>query len=276
VALIVALAGGAAAAMLAAMLYAVGDIFIPFIYIKFLLGIALGFVLGAVPVRLLKWGKVRSNLLSTLTVEAVTVFGLYAVWVAWIWIEFERSNLPLNFGWLFFHPKAIWRLAVAIDVDGTWGFENSANKVNGVFLWIIWAIEAAVIYYFARSTSKKIMAAEPFCEDCGIWCGKPRRLGTTAMRDVNELRRQLESAEFSSVGPLSPTLPPARQWLSYHHHACPKCGQLNTLSVHNVALVENRKSKKSRMVIKTVIDKLLLHPGEAELLLPPPTPPAHT
>src|SRR5580658_10189659 len=83
VSLLIALIGGAVVALPAAMLYALGDIYIPIIYASFLLAIGMGVVLGGVPAWLLRAGKVRSTFLSTIVVIVVAAFGYYAIWVAW-------------------------------------------------------------------------------------------------------------------------------------------------------------------------------------------------
>lgn len=200
---------------------------------------------------------------------AVAAVGYYSACAAWEWTLFERSGYSIGPLRLFLHPVYVWHVVLLFNKHGTWSLE-SGEPISGVFLWIIWAIEAVFIFFFAGSAAKIVLRSEPFCESCGVWCGKPKRLGTLPMRDVKELRRQLESAEFGAVAPLSPNPPPGNQWLSFWHHTCPRCGQLNTLSAKKTAIVQNQRSKKTRIENRTLIDKLLLHPGEAELFIPPP------
>jgi hypothetical protein len=57
--LILALMVGVAFAIPAAIAYAAADIYIPFIYARCLLCVALGFVIGVIPTIVMRWGKVR-------------------------------------------------------------------------------------------------------------------------------------------------------------------------------------------------------------------------
>jgi len=283
--LILALVLGSAAALAAGALYAAGDLYIPIIYLNLLLGAGLGFVLAATSVALLRVGRVRSDLFTYVVVLAVTLVGYYAAWTMWLWLLLLKADEHPTPYWLFMHPVAVLDIAKIVNDNGTWSMsESDKTPVTGIFLLIVWICEAGVIFIAAWWTARKMSEGQTFCESCNRWCGKPRRLGAGPMRDVNEVRQKLEQGQFESLAPFANQAPDPRQWLAYYHHTCPGCGQLNTLTVKTTSVAKNRKGK-TITTVKTVIDRLLLHPGEAELLLgrkpeepteptPTPSPPA--
>jgi hypothetical protein len=265
--MVLALVLGALAAVLGGALYAAADLYIPLIYANALIAFGLGFGLGAVPMGLMRWGCVRSNFFVYLVVLAVSVVGYYASWTTWIWLLIYKAPIHPGPIWLFVHPKAVWEVAQAVNENGTWTLsENDKTPVQGVMLWVVWICEAGLIFGSAWWTARKMNASQPFCESCNRWCGKPRRLGTGPMKEIGQVRQQLEQGQFQSLAPLTNTPPDPCQWLAYYHHTCSGCGQLNTLTVKKVNMTKTRKGKTVTK-IKTVINGLLLHPGEAELLL---------
>ena len=268
-ALVLALALGIVAAIPASIIYAAGDLYIPFIYIRFLLGFGLGAVLGIVPASVMRWGRVRNNTRVMLIVLLVALTGYYFTWIAWYGVRYLRAGIDYPTYRLVIHPSFVGRLILFDNERGTWTMDSNSTPVSGPFLWIVWLCEAALVLWAALTVAKKIGTKEPFCETCGVWCGKPRVLGLSKSRDVTELRNQLESGQFAAAGPLQANPPSTVQWMAYLHHTCPTCGQLNTLTVNRITVTMNRK-KRAKRVTKTVIDKLLLHPGEAEQLLTPP------
>lgn len=272
-ALILALALGIAVTVPAAILYAIAVLYIPIIYLNIVLGLGLGAVMGGVPAKLARIGRVRNNARAYAVVLIVALAGFYIAWVAWLWFTLQKSHIAAQPMKLLMHPAAIWQLAQIINVHGTWTLgDHTGDPVGGITLWVVWIAEAAILIGSSLVFAKKALASDPFCENCAQWCGRPRRLGVSPSRDVRELTTQLEAGNFDSIKPLSAT-PPARQWLAFYHHTCPTCAQLNTLTVKTVHLVKNKKGRDT-MNVKTVIDKLLLHPGEAEQLMPPPPPEA--
>ena len=73
-ALLMACAVGIIAVIPTAIIYAAGDIYIPLVYARILLCIGLGFMIGVVPGRIMRIGKVRNNLIAFLVVSITVYF----------------------------------------------------------------------------------------------------------------------------------------------------------------------------------------------------------
>jgi hypothetical protein len=270
-ALILAAAVGSVAAIPAAVIYAAGDIYIPSVTIRGLLCLGLALAFAYVPRAVMRAGKVRNPGATMLVVLVVAVVGYYASWIAWFELRWQRAGYQLSIERLITQPRLVWQMIEAVNGSGTWRFGDRGGSaaVSGAALWIVWGAEALLILGMSALLGWKALLRDPFCETCDRWCGKARLLGTGMMRDVAELRNQLQSGEFSAVAPLQPNEPIGLKWMAYFHHTCPGCGQLNTLTVKTVRVTKGRRGQERR-VAKTVIDKMLLHPGEAEQLLQEP------
>ena len=50
------------------------------------------------------------------------------------------------------------------------GYSFFFIPISGIFAWIVWIIELAVVIYFSVFMAAG-SSAEPYCEDCNRWCG---------------------------------------------------------------------------------------------------------
>jgi hypothetical protein len=271
-AVLMALTIGIAVAIPAAFIYSAADIYIDFIYVRFVFGIGLGVALGAVTAFFLRLGRGRSYFVTNCVVTIVALVGYYAAWVAWICLLPRNAPMPIHPTQLFFRPDTVWNFIRLINQTGTWYLgtpdvpTQDPDNVQGAALWIVWICEAALISGAALFCASKIIAVYPYCEQCGRWCKNKRKLGSGARRGLQDLRRELEAGNFKFVKPLTVSLRSEGMWLDYYHTTCPTCAQINTLTVRTARLVRVRGGRYATRY-RTIIDKLLLHPGEAEQLL---------
>lgn len=155
--------------------------YIPFVYINLFITIGFGFTIGfAISFLAIKFGKVRN---STIALTLGLIGGLIALYFSWaIWVDlvinagenYGNSRIGITasstrFSQLFrlvLNPKILMEIIAEINSIGTWGIGSST--VSGVFLTIIWVIEALIIIVI--TTVMSYTAAKiPFCELDNKW-----------------------------------------------------------------------------------------------------------
>src|SRR5258708_4016650 len=138
------LAGCVAAAILA-VAYGYLVQYNPFVYLNALACFFFAAILGAVTGKYLRSGNVRNNTLAIVVGLIVAAVGLYVSWGVWVFALAHRGDEPANIGLieLLTHPAALLTLIVKINEAGPWTMFHT--NVSGMFLWIIWLIEAVTI-----------------------------------------------------------------------------------------------------------------------------------
>jgi hypothetical protein len=154
-------ASGVAACVLA-FIYAYAVYFIPFIYLNFLLTLAFGFGIGWVASQMAVFGKIRTTALAAAVGLLAGLVGMYVYWSA--------SLLALSGGesGLVLDPFGLMAYGMALYQEGSWGLSEDA-PVKGVFLVLIWVVEAGLVLGLAVFTARLGVADKVFCESCGRW-----------------------------------------------------------------------------------------------------------
>jgi len=145
-------------------LYALGIIYIPFIYILFLLTGIFGVTIGLVMQFAMMLGKVRNPLLGLGLGIVGGLIALYIHWAVWLTsVGGQELSLAVELG---LNPMFMFDVISEVNQTGTWGVSSGA--VSGIFLTIVWVIEALVIVgaaaYFPYS-----QACTPFSERANDW-----------------------------------------------------------------------------------------------------------
>ncbi|MBA2662436.1 MAG: hypothetical protein H0U74_09095 [Bradymonadaceae bacterium] len=149
--------------------------YIPFIYINMLVAAGMGYLLHIGITKAVKAGDCRNQALGALGLCAGAALGLFAA-VATHLASYELAFLHLS---LFDEMAAeeVDQLRAAVSradfvasaVDQGWVIGKSGGApISGVFVWLVWAIEAAIIAGFA-SFGGWTAASIPFCERCNQW-----------------------------------------------------------------------------------------------------------
>src|SRR5262249_34997070 len=150
-----------------AWVYSYGVVWIPLIYINFLLTLAFGFAIGMLIVRAAKNGCVRSSGVPALIGLVSGLLGLYVAWG----VDFRaRVDWPADSS-IFeaFHPLSLFGYVQHLYDNGAWGFGKGGGNVTGIPLAIVWLFEAAVIVGLATWVPWSEMNDASFCESCGWW-----------------------------------------------------------------------------------------------------------
>ena len=250
--LVVMLAFGGVAGVVLGAAYGYLDQFNPIVYINFLATLLFGAGMALAARFGVRNGKVRSPLLAALVGIIIGVIGMYSAWVFWINALSVRSKQAV---WAF-DPGRLWSIMQAIAQHGAWSLKGT--NVSGAALWIIWAIEAAIVIGICTVKCRSY-AREPYCEECGAWA-EPAFGGLRAGRcdDARSLRMQLEAGNLGALSALpSPT---TDRFSEIKLTMCPECQKVGYLSVAAVTIVAGRKGKAEKKS-KTLVEHLRLGPA---------------
>lgn len=158
----------------------------PLIYINFLATAFIGVAAGMGICKAILKGHVRSKPLAFGTTVAAGFMIFYAAWIGWVFFlpfadEADRHVWVMN-------PLDLFFQAAAIAPEGMWsighlGSSSGNQNVSGIFLWAIWAIEAAILLAAPWWCTRQTMLELPYSEDGEIWMDqieKSRPLGPAA------------------------------------------------------------------------------------------------
>ena len=173
---------GVATALILGIAYSYLSIYIPLAgYVTVILLGGFGFAGGLVLSTAGEKARCRSTLFMGM---CGLVFGAFAIYVAWatfehVLIEKAGEESPGIFA-LMLQPGVMWEIAKSVNETG-W-FSIGGGTPSGVFLWILWAIEALVVIGAFALLAPAGISGEVFCEKCGKWLlgeDKPARLSVT-------------------------------------------------------------------------------------------------
>jgi hypothetical protein len=243
---------------LAATLYSYITLYLPIIgLVTVILTVALGFGSALATNLVLHHGKVRSRWFAALASLGLGLFTTWFMWVTWGYAVLHRgdggSDVPfIALVW----PAGLWQLINAVNETGAWSFKG-ATPTGGV-LWVMWAIEAAILIGFPLVTGLGV-ANEPYCEHCDTWCGHAKALFITPPVERAETAEHLERLDFgwlSTMGSVSRPPPPRfTRWDLY------ECGCRATNAVSAVGIEVKVDDKGEAQVTESpVLSGLLLAP----------------
>ena len=224
----------------------------PYIYFNFLATFALGFVIGVAVIIGARAGKIRAPWLAGALGAACGLVGLYAAWVAWIHVLLVQGKVDMP-TWIV-APAALWRVIKVVNENGAWSLGSGDTPTTGALLWVLWAIEAAVIVGVAAAVSWSWVNTTPFCEPCDAWTEKEikaAKLGPAA--SIANLKQSLEAKEFRPLAELGQATPAL--FTEMDLLVCPRCRQVGFLTVRNVAITVDKRKKQQ--VSKTDVVKNL-------------------
>lgn len=267
-----ALAVGALAAVVLAAVYAYAALYVPVVgTITVILTAGFGAAAGAIPGTMLKRGNTRSKAVAAIIGVVVGLIALWASWVFWIYALLRRSDVDVSLPAIAFAPTSLWSAMVEVNKRGVWNVHGL--QPSGAFLWVIWGLEACIIFFLSYALCEGTIAAQPFCESCNRWCeaeedvgscAAPANAGAGKAENAAELRTRLEAKDFSALEKQGPVGNRA-EWLRWDLHVCKSCGGTNTLALKAVkAEVEKKGQVKLHSV--ELFHGLIVSQAEVEQL----------
>lgn len=269
------LAGGVAAALVLAFVYIYAVWYIPFVYINFFLCLGFGLGLGAALAALVRLGKLRAPGAVGALALLLGLVAVYLEWGMYLTLIFNSettgtgagADTSTSFSLSLFldiitHPGAMWLAMQKINETGTWSLKGSTP--SGVFLAVIWVVEAVIILGGTWLVAKA-QATEPFSEASGEWATEETLAHPlTFAQDVATTRAALESGQFHHLTPHTAAeaeAPFARLKL----HSAPNDHNCRYLTLENVTTTVDKKGKASQSTA-TVVQHLAISPAHFQEL----------
>ncbi len=195
--------------------YAYAIWYIPFIYINFIIAGIFGFLIALIVGKgVVKFGKVR-NVPMTIGLSLLAgILALYFHWAVWVDLVINAgesygssrigitvSNIELlqTFN-LALQPGLLFEIIGEINEYGTWGLRGAT--VSGIFLTIIWIIEAIIV--IGVSVLVPIgYAKAPFCELSNEWFKEEELSAFSYIEDHQEMIKNLENSNSEAFKDLT-------------------------------------------------------------------------
>src|SRR5260370_3059298 len=179
------------------------------------------------------WGKIRNSALAGIVSLASSLFALYVSWVIWILHLMFPSFWILNPIRLALQPKVLWKIIVAVNAQGTWGFKGGV-PMTGTGVWLVWVGEAGLLLGFGVLAGIAIVRRRPFCERCEAWCSERIKLYFAPAILPDEIKRRVQAEDVGWIA----TLARGDKKKAHYRldlHTSGNCHPLNTLTlVHNL------------------------------------------
>lgn len=257
--LLLGLALGLVAGPLLALLYSYITLYLPFIYINFLISLGFGIGVG-LPVGFgLKTGKVRNSPIALALGGAISLWAFYFVWAIWVFALLQRAGSEeVRLLDVILSPLGLGSAILKINETGAWtmfGF-----PVSGIFLWLVWAIEALIILILPLITAWGFVS-DPFCETCNRWTEEEkavREFKCAASKD--ELKEIVRRKDYGALLQF-PRRAGDLIFFRADVQKCSNCNVFHVLKVEEITLKidENGKTSESK---SPVVENLLINASE--------------
>jgi hypothetical protein len=258
--------GGLLVALVLAFVYSYLIAYIPFVYVNALCtagyACALGFVVGW----LLKSGKMRNPAVGLFVTIIVSLAAYYFSWAVWLSAMLGRGDYDVSAFTLASQPSTLLDVILRVNEHGAWSIgRGGKNPVTGVFLWIVWGVEALIVLVVPPVLAWGVLNSEPFCEFCGEWCEEDQGLVSLGQAEPAGLKQVFESKQFERLKSVGAKGPGAADWYRLDLHHCKRCDKTNTLTVKSEKITFDRKGN-SKVESKDILSKLVLSKPEVEEL----------
>lgn len=124
-------------------------VYIPIIYLNFLLVIGAGYLLGISNTIISKFLQIRDTKTRLVLIVISVVVAYYSQWISFI-VQTYSEQFPSIGGYLnyWIYPQQLFDAIAEINQYGTWGFGmTDPIFVRGIFLTLIWVAEAAIFLF---------------------------------------------------------------------------------------------------------------------------------
>jgi hypothetical protein len=220
---------------------------IPFIYLNVFITAGYGGVVGFLAGWMLKFGKVRNNVLAVLCGLLAGISGLYLGWNGHIHAYFEDSPA-------FCLPAEILRGMKYLYEHGSWTLKG--ETITGVILAIVWGVEALMIIGLSTLVSYVMISGTPFCERTESWLDQEKKISTLEPFTQPAQLESFKAGDLSSLFQARAKSEGASTFGRLTIKHSPKCEEFFTVTVANVTVAIDKKGKiteKSRELARNVI-----------------------
>jgi hypothetical protein len=193
------------------------------------------------------------------------IFAIVAIYFAWAGFFLAHFGMD-RLGVSAFDPSVMWELGNEVYEKGTWGLSTrEGNFVKGIELGLIWIVEAAVILGLAYFIANWITSEHPYCENCSMWTKTERGARTLHANGLESYWQRVVNGEVTALNEAMVGHEALKKRVRLDLETCPKCKQLNTLTIVRISHKKNSKGKEE-VEIRNIVKDLLISPTEAELV----------
>ena len=195
------LLGGISGAVILAGIYSAAIVYIPIGgSISFLFTFAFAFGLGYMNSWLGYLGKCRNINLINIMGLGTALIGLYWAWVFFVYFLLSKTGAQgLNLLKMSTSPVVLFDVIKSINSTG-W-FTIKGATPTGIVLWVLWSIEALIVFFFAFELSSSKIDERVFCEDCNEWAPEGDDIDLDLPETPEEIQ-QIAQGEFSIISQL--------------------------------------------------------------------------
>lgn len=227
-------------AVVSAPIYAYATVYCPIAQLSVLLTLVFGAVLGVVPaLAMVHLGKVRSTGVVVLFALGASGLGYVLSWLPWLYATMNRnSTVPLV---VMLDPVVFAQMLRNAYEIGTWTIGRGDTPVSGLFLGLIWVIEAGLVLGMGALVGFGAADGGPFCERCEAWCKNVGVLMHLPLESEGMIVSRLMNGDLgvlAEVPAIDPSFRPAVQVVGWR---CPSCRETATLHVQRVHVQRDKK-----------------------------------
>lgn len=214
---------------------------IPFIYVSVLLTLVAGWLLCLFAYFVCEWGHVRNSMIAWLIGLSLPVAFLtvkyFIQWQAW---AIDDPNLGF-----------MEHLQERVDTGWEISRRGNANQVNGFFVYIVWLIEAGILFFLSPFQAAS-QAGEPYSESLKKWASEDEQIMVLPISD-GEMIAKIKAA--TTVDQLL-EIP------------IPKSDEATKFAVYNVSSIPGQEMEDAYLSV-SLMDLVVGSNGEVEQKLTP-------
>jgi len=251
---------GGVGAIVLGIVYSYGLAWIPIIYVSFILTAGFGALLGLMVGAAGKAGKVRNPFIVGVFGLLFAAFGLYIAWAFDGMARFGAPDIPGP----IFSPTILSEYISVFYNEGFWGMGRGNNTVSGIFLGVIWAVEALVVLGLGWLLAHGYTSSLPFCESCSRWTDKVEGLCQVLPREGDTMAlEQLCDGQVSALREFAQSPPDAGAYFRIDTAMCPDCNDCNCMTVNLVEITVD-KDGDNKLESKTLVENMVLSHDDME------------
>lgn len=221
----------------------------PFIYINFIITGIYVLILGVILGLIRQIGKMRNFPLFLSVGLVLSAIGLYAVWVSYISIVFNKD---------FVYGMSHFQHAIDVLSNRSYSigraFRSNGLELSGGMLYFLWIVEALILFlaplFFIFHLGKD---DQVYCEDCDQWAENEKVYLRKAipLLSKEDLEAKINQHKVQDLLEMTESFQGDSSYFEIKFTSCKKCHQAYYLSVKYILNQKNSKgvSEKTEKLI---------------------------
>lgn len=233
--------------------YAYSIVYVPYIYVKFLLTLGFAFGVGFSTAIVLQFFKTRNTIFALCFGLVSGLFALYAAWVTFEYVfldEMYKEHIELT---RLANPRVAWQALRYIAETSQYSI--AGMTISGLGLWSLWAVEACIILGACGYLAHSFIKDSVFCEACKGWTDDHKNKLTFEYLSESELKQKLTAQDLSFLDDILKIKRTAESFYRIDCAVCCTCENLYTLSLLRVTRTydkEGKETDKEKFILKNL------------------------